>query len=420
MRRSASLQIKVEVHLARDRIRRTDDVEPCARRRLAARGPWPDRLDAQRLVAAGSSRPRKPPTTGCSDADPRRVDARLASLRAGIPARLREAQADFREVLAPIQQRRRALGARIRPGLVRSVRRGGSSSSGARSSLRRGSRRVKGLALRALWRGDGPEAARRFEAISRGRTAERGVQVVSVNRRRAGLHREARDAFAALARARARRPTRSGVWTASARQCAVRRHRFGGLTDSRIRARWPALRRDRRRSHRRRPDLFQVDDSLSLDAAGLAAAAFTCRPTSRCGQATWGGRLRHPPGRRLADAAPTAWRSGCCAPSRRCRRRARRLQSRWIGPRGDGLLEPAAMPRCRCLSATRLQLEPTIFYAAQWSSRRARVARSAGGHLPVHGRRRISGRRRGRQGLQPHARRSTERWPACVRRRSRP
>jgi Flp pilus assembly protein TadD len=324
---------------------------------------------AQRLVAAGQLTAAEAAYDRLLDADPRRVDARLG--RAYVRAFQRDfekAQADFREVLAADTSNVGALS-----GLGYAL-----AWSGAYAEAEQQFRRalelapgqpdaVKGLAYVALWRGDGPEAARRFEAISRDAPPSAEVQVgLGQSLVATGRHREAREAFA---RALALEPGRpdalrglDSVRTGSVRFDAIA---FGGLTEfegsSKVGLRFAEIGVAPTEDVR---IWFQVDDSLSLDAAGLARRGLHVPTYFAGGQATWGGRF--------ATRLEGGWRTLPDGVAQRLLRAEQAMAvgervgfkvGGWIGPRGDGLLEAGGHAAVQVPLGDRLQLEPTIFYA---------------------------------------------------------
>ena len=324
---------------------------------------------AQRLVAAGQLTAAEAAYDRLLDADPRRVDARLG--RAYVRAFQRDfekAQADFREVLAADAGNVGALS-----GLGYAL-----AWSGAYPKAEEQFRRalelapgqpdaVKGLAYVALWRGDAPEAARRFEAISRDAPPSAEVQVgLGQSLVAAGRHREAREAFA---RALALEPGRpdalrglDSIRTGGVRLDAIA---FGGLTEfegsSKVGLRFVEIRVAPTEDVR---IWFQVDDSLSLDAAGLARRGLHVPTYFAGGQLTWGGRF--------TTRLEGGWRTlpGGVAQQLLRAEQAMAVGERvglkvggWIGPRGDGRIEAGGHAAVQVPLGDRLQLEPTVFYA---------------------------------------------------------
>jgi hypothetical protein len=109
---------------------------------------------------------------------------------------------------------------------------------------------------------------------------------------------------------------------------------------------------------------FQVDDSLSLDAAGLARRGLHVPTYFAGGQLTWGGRF--------TTRLEGGWRTlpeGIAQQLLRAEQ-AMALGERvglkvgaWIGPRGDGRVEAGGHAAVQVPLGDRLQLEPTVFYA---------------------------------------------------------
>jgi len=324
---------------------------------------------AQRLVAAGQLTAAEAAYDRLLDADPRHIEARLG--RAYVRAFQRDfekAQADFREVLAADAGNLGALS-----GLGYAL-----AWSGAYREAEQQFRRalelapgqpdaVKGLAYVALWRGDAPEAARRFEAISRDAPPSAEVQVgLGQSLVAAGRHREAREAFA---RALALEPGRpdalrglDSVRTGSVRFDAIA---LGGLSEfdgsSKVGLRFAEIGVSPTEDVR---IWFQVDDSLSLDAAGLARRGLHVPTYFVGGQLTWGSRF--------ATRLEGGWRTLPDGVSQQLLRaeQAIALGERvglkaggWVGPRGDGRIEAGGHAAVQVPLGDRLQLEPTVFYA---------------------------------------------------------
>ena len=324
---------------------------------------------AQRLVAAGQLTAAEAAYDRLLEADPRRLDARLG--RAYVRAfqhDFEKAQADFREVLAADAGNIGALSglgytfawSGAYPQAEQQFRRALELAPGQPDAL-------KGLAYVALWRGDAPEAARRFEAISRDAPPSAEVQVgLGQSLFAAGRHREAREAFA---RALALEPGRpdalrglDSLRTASVRLDAIA---FGGLSEfegsSKVGLRFAEIGVAPTENVR---IWFQLDDSLSLDAAGLARRGLHVPTYFAGGQLTWGGRF--------TTRLEGGWRTlpeGVAQQLLRAEQAvavAERVGLKvggWIGPRGDGRLEAGGHFAVQVPLGDRLQLEPTVFYA---------------------------------------------------------
>jgi hypothetical protein len=109
---------------------------------------------------------------------------------------------------------------------------------------------------------------------------------------------------------------------------------------------------------------FQLDDSLSLDAAGLARRGLHVPTYFAGGQLTWGGRF--------TTRLEGGWRTLPDGVAQRLLRaeQAMALGERvglkaggWLGPRGDGRIEAGGHAGVQVPLGNRLRLEPTVFYA---------------------------------------------------------
>jgi hypothetical protein len=299
--------------------------------------------------------------------EPRSVDARIGHGYAlAYQRQFEKAAIDFREVLREDADN---LGALSGLGYVLAW-------SGAYDESEETFRRVlalapeqsdaaKGLAWVRLWRGDLPEATRRFEAMARKAPDSAEAQVgLGQSLLGAGKRSEARAAFARALEIEPGRPdARIGLENSRAPGWLVQAIALGGLTDlgdsSRAGLRFAEIGLS---PGERTRFWFQYDDSLSLDAPGLARQGLRV-PTY------WaGGLLRW--GERYTTQLEGGWRKftgggveGLARAEQIISTGGTALKAGgWVGPRPDGLVEAGAHFTVQVPLGDSLQLEPGVFY----------------------------------------------------------